>query len=100
MSELHDLHYIGNLGIKRTIGPVKKGFFWPTLEKDLTECVKICDECQKYKQSNQKIQGILQHLEVCTHRWEQVSMNLMNHFFERLKNFMILCSSLWTIRQK
>ena len=49
MSDLHDSRYAGHLGIKRTIDLVKRDFYWPTLEKDVTEYVKTCDECQRNK---------------------------------------------------
>ena len=79
MSELHDSRYAGHLGIKRTIDLVKRDFYWPTLEKEVTDYVKTCDECQRNKPSNQKMQGLLQPLEVSTHRWERVSMDLITH---------------------
>ena len=70
MSELHDSCYASQLGIKRTIDLVKRDFYWPTFEKDVMEYVKTCDEYHRNKPSNQKMQGLLQPLEVSTHRWE------------------------------
>ena len=49
MNELHDSRAAGHLGIKRTIDLVKRDFYWPTLEKDVTEYVNTCDECQRNK---------------------------------------------------
>ena len=54
MKELHDSRYADHLGIKRTIDLVKRDFYWPTLEKDVMEYVKTCDECQRNKPSNQR----------------------------------------------
>ena len=49
MCYLHDVRYTSHLGIERTIDLVKRYFYWPTLEKDVMEYVKTCDECQRNK---------------------------------------------------
>ena len=55
LSDLQDARYAGHWGIKRTIDPVKRDFYWRTLEKYVTEYVKTCDECQRNKPSNHKM---------------------------------------------
>ena len=79
MRELHDAGYAGHLGIKKTTELVKRDFYWPTLEQDVAEYVRTCDDCQRNKPSNQRQQGLLQPLEVSTRRWERVSMDLITH---------------------
>ena len=79
MSELHDAHCSGHLGIKRTSDLVKWDFYWPSLESDVAEFVRSCDACQCNKPSNQKSAGLLQPLEIPHNRWEKVSMDLITH---------------------
>ena len=79
LSELHDSPSAGHFGIKKTLELIKRNFYWPTLEKDVTEYVKSCDSCQRNKPSNQKIPGPLQPLEVPHQRWERVSMDFIVH---------------------
>ena len=64
MSELHDARCSGHLGIKRTSDLVKRDFYWPSLESDVTDFVRSCDECQRNKPSNQRSAGLLQPLEI------------------------------------
>ena len=68
MAELHDARCSGHLGIKRTLGLVKRNFYWSTLENDVMEYVKTCDDCQRNKPSNQRAPGVLQPLEISHHR--------------------------------
>ena len=59
LRELHDAGYAGHLGIKKTTDLVKRDFYWPTMEQDVAEYVRTCDDCQRNKPSNQKQQGLL-----------------------------------------
>ena len=68
MRDLHDARYAVHLGTKRKIDLVKRDFYQPTLNKDVTAYVKTCDECQKNKPSKRKMQGMLPPWEVSTHR--------------------------------
>ena len=79
MSELHDAHCSGHLGIKRTSDLVKRDFYWPSLESDVTEFVRSCDACQCNKPSNQRSAGLLQPLEIPHNRWEKVNIDLITH---------------------
>ena len=45
MAELHNAQCSGHLEIKRTLGLVKRDFYWPTMENDVMEYVKTCDDC-------------------------------------------------------
>ena len=52
-SSMSDLQYArcsGNLRIKRTTFFVKRYFYWPILEKDVTDYVRTCEKCQRGKQ--------------------------------------------------
>ena len=47
--------------------------------------MRTCEECQRNKASNQKPSGLLQPLEIPTHRWERVSMDFVTHLPETSK---------------
>lgn len=53
---LNDFHMLptgGHVGIKRMFNNIKKYYFWPSLFKDVEHFIKKCDDCQRYKHSNQ-----------------------------------------------
>ena len=61
LKRLHDLS--GHPGIARTMLKVKQQFYWPTLERDVTNYVKSCHQCQLVKPSLHRTYGPLTPLE-------------------------------------
>ena len=51
LNDFHLLPSSGHAGIRRMSNNIKKYYFWPNLEKDVTEYVKRCDKCQRQKHS-------------------------------------------------
>ena len=54
MRDNHDNPMAGHPGIGRTLGLVKRTFYWPSMENDITTYVKGCESCQKNKIIHQK----------------------------------------------
>ncbi|GFW21560.1 transposon Tf2-9 polyprotein [Trichonephila clavipes] len=50
----------GHYGAIGTYTRIAKNYYWTGMRKYITDCVKNCPECLKYKASNQKPSGILQ----------------------------------------
>lgn len=46
-------HINGHLGIAKTYHKILRHFFWPKLKKDVTECCRVCHECQITGKPNQ-----------------------------------------------
>lgn len=49
MNDFHILPTSGHAGIRRMVSNIKKYYFWPSLEKDVTDYVHKCSKCQKQK---------------------------------------------------
>lgn len=51
MNDYHILPTSGHAGIRRMINNIKKSYFWPGLERDVTNFVNKCKKCQMQKHS-------------------------------------------------
>ena len=51
----HDTPMAGHLGVKKTSFKILQHFYWPGLNKDVSEFCKSCHECQIIGKPNQKI---------------------------------------------
>lgn len=49
LNDYHMLPTSGHAGIRRMINNIKKRYFWPGLEKDVTKFVSRCDKCLRQK---------------------------------------------------
>lgn len=53
MNDYHILPTSGHAGIRRMINNIKRSYFWPGLEHDVTNFVRKCKKCQMQKHSRQ-----------------------------------------------
>lgn len=51
LNDFHMLPTSGHAGIRRMLCNIRKYYFWPGLENDVTNYVKRCDQCQRQKYS-------------------------------------------------
>jgi hypothetical protein len=77
LHECHDVPASGHLGKDKTIEQVKRRFYWPRMDDDITKYVIGCDECQRNKPSQQSRMGLLQPLPIPNRPWSQVSLDLI-----------------------
>jgi len=77
LAEAHDIQISGHMGEWKTLKRMKAHFYWPNLQKTVSEYVKSCDLCQRNKGTNQLPRGLLQALEIPDTRWETVTMDLI-----------------------
>jgi hypothetical protein len=96
MREFHDAPMAGHPGIDRTMHAITRIFWWPGMERDVTQYVKACDLCQRNKATNQKPSGLLQPLPVPTHPWQHVTMDLSPTYLPH-HAAMMLSLFLWTV---
>lgn len=54
LNDYHILPTAGHAGIKRTLKTIKQKYFWKGMHKDITDFVKSCLKCQKYKATNKE----------------------------------------------
>ena len=53
---VHDNPLSGHLGIPNTLERAKQNFYWPRMDKDITEYVRKCDLCMRFKTHRHKVQ--------------------------------------------
>ncbi|GFT20280.1 integrase_H2C2 domain-containing protein [Trichonephila clavipes] len=56
----HDAPMAGHYGAKGTYTRIAKNYYWTSMRKNITEYIKNCPDCIKYKASNQKPSRLLQ----------------------------------------
>lgn len=75
LKDCHNNDTSGHLGIRRTFARVAQKFYWPGMQKDITDHVRFCSTCQRYKPSNQPPPGLLQ-TPAPQRRFETVAVDL------------------------
>lgn len=75
MFECHDSPTAAHGGIDRTIHRISQRFYFPGMRRFVTEYLKTCIECQRYKPSTLKPAGLLQ-TPVPSQRFETIATDL------------------------
>ncbi|KAL0821581.1 hypothetical protein ABMA28_005033 [Loxostege sticticalis] len=60
LKEFHDSPIAGHQGVERTLHRIRQRYFFVGMRRYVTEYLKKCIECQKYKPTNLKPAGLLQ----------------------------------------
>lgn len=71
----HDEPTAGHYGIDRTINRITPNYYWPKMRAEITDYVKSCIECKRYKPSNMKPSGLLQTVS-SKRRFEIIAIDL------------------------
>ena len=77
MREVHDSEYSGHPGIKRTFVNLSRYYWFPGMQKFVTDYVRGCASCQRSKASTQKPAGLLRPLPIPRDKWDDISMDLI-----------------------
>ena len=77
VSELHSVPYSAHPGVQRTIGKVKRYFWWKGMVGDIREFVEICPICQLEKTDHTLRRGSLQSLTLPEVKWQEVSIDFV-----------------------
>lgn len=71
----HDAPTAGHYGIDKTINRITPFYYWKGMRSDITNYVKACPECKKYKPTNLKPIGLMKT--VCSNqRFETIAVDL------------------------
>ncbi|XP_049878826.1 uncharacterized protein LOC126375782 [Pectinophora gossypiella] len=60
LKEFHDAPLAGHQGVDRTLERIRQRYYFTGMRRYVSEYLKTCVECQKYKPANQKPAGLLQ----------------------------------------
>lgn len=75
MKQLHDAPTAGHLGVERTLRKLMERYYFRGMRTYVSNYVKACDVCSKYKPANLKPAGLLQ-TPVPQQRFEVLAMDL------------------------
>ena len=77
VSELHVVPYAAHPGVQRTIGKVRRYFWWKGMAGDIREFVEACPTCQLEKTDHTMKKGSLQSLAIPKAKWQEVSIDFV-----------------------
>ena len=77
VSELHSVPYSTHLGVQRTIGKVKRHFWWKGMAGDIREFVESCPTYPLEKTNHTMKKGSLQSLAIPEAKWQVVSVDFI-----------------------
>ncbi|GBG59173.1 hypothetical protein CBR_g32189 [Chara braunii] len=80
LGEFHDAPAIGHFGVNRTIGRLRKRFWWSGLLGDVTRYCESSEVCRRYKSRNHRPYGGLRPLPVPLRRREAIAMDITEPF--------------------
>ena len=69
---------VSHLGRDRTIDYVSSRFYWPNLQKDVSEFVKSCERCLKSKPQFGKKEGVLMPIPVASKPFVELTMDFFS----------------------
>ena len=77
IEELHSTPYSAHPGIQRTIGRVRKSFYWKGMLGDIRQFVENCLVCQMEKSEHQVARGKLQSTQIPEEKWKEISIDFI-----------------------
>lgn len=75
MNEYHDKDTAAHYGAERTYQRISRRYYWTGMRRYVTEYVKNCPDCQRYKAQNQKPAGLVQ-TPIYNQRFEVLAVDL------------------------
>jgi hypothetical protein len=75
LERYHDNILAGHQSKTRTIGKIRRYYYWPGLDNDVNEYIKSCDTCQRHSTPTQKPQSYLHPLPVPDERFEDIGID-------------------------
>ena len=75
--ENHDIPTAGQVGINRTVDPMKRSYWWRGIGGDVVAYLRSCSVCQCMKSDNRKKAGELQPIPLLEKAWQQITTDLV-----------------------
>ena len=70
--------HTGHLGIERTKSNARSALFWPNMNEELSEMIRNCDSCQKFRKCQVR-EPLIQH-DIPSRAWVKVGTDLFTLF--------------------
>ena len=77
VQELHSTPYSAHPGIQRTIGRVRKSFYWKGMLGDIRRVVENYPVCQMEKSDHQLAKGKLMSTQIPEEKWKEISIDFV-----------------------
>ena len=77
MQELHSTPYSAHPGIQRSLGKVRRSFFWKGMTGDIRSFVENCPVCQMEKSDHTLSKGKLQSTQIPETKWIEISIDFV-----------------------
>ena len=75
--ELHSTQYSAHPGTQRTIGKVRRSFYWKGILGDVRQFVENCPVCQMDKSDHTVAKGKLQSTQIPETKWNEISIDFV-----------------------
>ena len=86
MQELHSTPYSAHPGIQRTLGKVRRSFFWKGMTGDIRSFVENCPVCQMEKSDHTLSKGKLQSTQIPETKWSDISIDFVTDLPKSSRN--------------
>ena len=86
MQELHSTPYSAHPGIQRTLGKVRRSFFWKGMTGDIRSFVENCPVCQMEKSDHTLSKGKLQSTQIPETKWSEISIDFVTDLPKSSRN--------------
>ena len=86
MQELHSTPYSAHPGIQRTLGKVRRSFFWKGMMRDISNFVENCPVCQMEKSDHTLSKGKLQSTQIPETKWSEISIHFVTDLPKSSRN--------------
>ena len=73
----YDSKVAGHFGQEKTIELVRRNFWWPGMDTDITEYIQACPDCQRDKSRRHTRYGLLSPLELPYAPWQSIAMDFI-----------------------
>ena len=77
IKEVHAQPLVGHTGIGKTLTLLKRQFYWPRMDKTVTQYVTNCHECRRAKPSQDAYNGVLIPLPIPQQPWQDISLDFV-----------------------
>jgi len=73
----HDTKVAGHMGQDKTIELIRRNFWWPRMNEQITDFVRSCLQCQKNKAARHQPYGLLTPMELPYAPWQSIAMDFI-----------------------